>query len=82
MSEVYYPRVDVANVRDLQLVVTDGKTFTDLEREATTARAPSSPTRAALSYRQVNTDTDGRYRIVKTYIDRPAPLRRCSSTSR
>ena len=29
MTEVYYPRVDVANVRDLQLVVTDGR---DLHR--------------------------------------------------
>ena len=48
MSEVYYPRVDVANVRDLQLVVTDGSSFTDLESPATpTARGCSTPPRSA-----------------------------------
>ena len=66
MTEVYYPRVDVANVRDLQLVVTDRSTFTDLESEATRQRTRLlDPT--SLSYRQVNTDRDGKYRIVKTY---------------
>ncbi len=71
MSEVYYPRVDVANVRDLQLVVTDGRTFTDVEDEATTRRTRLlDPT--SLSYRQVNTDIERRYRIVKTYTTDPA----------
>ena len=71
MSEVYYPRVDVANVRDLQLVVTDGDTFTDLEGEATTQRTRLLD-HSSLSYRQVDTDLDGRYRIVKTYTTDPA----------
>ena len=71
MSEVYYPRVDVANVRDLQLVVTDGETFTDLESEATTQRTRLLD-HSSLSYRQVDTDRDGRYRIVKTYTTDPA----------
>ena len=66
MTEVYYPRVDVANVRDLQLVVTDRSTFTDLESEATRHRTRLLDP-ASLSYRQLNTDRDGRYRIVKTY---------------
>ncbi|WP_372728653.1 glucan 1,4-alpha-glucosidase [Nocardioides sp.] len=70
MTEVYYPRVDVANVRDLQLVVTDGETFTDLESEATRQRIQLlDPT--SLSYRQVNTDRDRRYRVVKTYTVDP-----------
>jgi glucan 1,4-alpha-glucosidase len=71
LSEVYYPRVDVADVQDLQLIVTDGATFTDLERDATVHRVELADPRA-LVYRQVNTDIDGRYRITKTYATDPA----------
>jgi glucan 1,4-alpha-glucosidase len=71
LSEVYYPRVDVADVQDLQLIVTDGATFTDLERDATTHRVELADPRA-LIYRQVNTDKDGRYRITKSYTTDPA----------
>ena len=71
LSEVYYPQVDVADVQDLQLIVTDGSTFTDLERDATTHRVELADPRA-LTYRQINTDTDGRYRITKTYATDPA----------
>ncbi|MEO6715082.1 MAG: hypothetical protein ABIM89_16870, partial [Mycobacteriales bacterium] len=70
LTEVYYPTVDVANVQDLQLVVSDGATFTELERDATTQQTrlldPSS-----LTYQQINTDRDGRYRIDKTYVTDP-----------
>ena len=31
LNEVYYPAVDKANTRDLELIVTDGSTFTDFE---------------------------------------------------
>jgi glucan 1,4-alpha-glucosidase len=71
LTEVYYPTVDVANVQDLQLIVTDGETFTELERDATTHRIQLLDDEA-LTYRQVNTDVDGRYRIVKTYATDPA----------
>jgi glucan 1,4-alpha-glucosidase len=71
LTEVYYPMVDVANVQDLQLIVTDGETFSDLERDATTHRVRLLDAEA-LSYRQVNTDKDGRYRITKTYVTDPA----------
>ena len=33
--EVYYPQVDTPNVQDLQFIVTDGRSFVDLERDAT-----------------------------------------------
>ena len=70
LSEVYYPRVDVADTRALELVVTDGATFTDRESTDTThAVKLASPT--SLTYRQVNTDADGRYRITKTYVTDP-----------
>ena len=35
VTEVYYPQVDVPNVQDLQLVITDSSSFVDLERDAT-----------------------------------------------
>ena len=70
MSEVYYPRVDVANVTSLQLVVTDGRTFTDRE-DTDTTHSIRLLDRESLSYRQVDTDKDGRYRITKTYTTDP-----------
>src|SRR5690348_18397839 len=33
LTEVYYPDLGTPAVRDLQLIVTDGKTFTDRERD-------------------------------------------------
>lgn len=70
MSEVYYPRVDIANVTSLQLIVTDGRTFTDREDTDTTHRIQLLD-RESLSYRQVDTDKDHRYRITKTYTTDP-----------
>jgi len=71
LAEVYYPRVDVANSRSLELIVTDGRTFADLESADTTHEVQLLDSRA-LVYRQVNTDKDGRYEIGKTYFTDPA----------
>ena len=54
-SEVFYPRLDVPNMEDMQYVVTDGSTFVDLERDAT-SHAISMPTEKALEYTVMNTD--------------------------
>ncbi|KGI81041.1 glucoamylase [Actinopolyspora erythraea] len=70
LNEVYYPRLDVPNVQDMQYVVTDGRSFTELERDATT-REIRLPDSRSLRYRQINTDRDGRYRITKTYVTDP-----------
>ncbi|MDQ1715405.1 MAG: glucoamylase, partial [Frankiaceae bacterium] len=70
LTEVYYPTVDVANVQDLQLIVTDGATFTDLERNATSHKIVLLDA-ASLTYQQVDTALSGKYRIEKTYIDDP-----------
>src|SRR5918911_49433 len=56
-------------VRDLQLVVSDGRTFADVERDATTHRVRLLD-RRSLTYRQI--DTGRSYRIVKTYVTDPA----------
>ena len=46
LTEVYYPDLGTPAVRDLQFVVTDGKSWVQREREDTGTRS-SSPTRAA-----------------------------------
>lgn len=70
-SEIYYPRADVPDVQDLQYVVTDGSTFTDLERDDTT-HAVSMPDEQALEYTVTNTAKSGKYRITSTYVTDPA----------
>ncbi|HZC14929.1 MAG TPA: hypothetical protein VE270_13010, partial [Thermoleophilaceae bacterium] len=71
LTEVYYPDLGTPALRDLQLVVSDGRTFTEREQDSTRQRVRLLDSRS-LSYRQVNTDRDGRYRIVKTYTTDPA----------
>jgi glucan 1,4-alpha-glucosidase len=71
LNEVYYPAVDKANTRDLELIVTDGKTFTDFET-LDTIHSVEVPDPAALSFRQTNLARSGRYQISKTYVTDPA----------
>ena len=61
-SEVFYPRLDVPNMEDMQYVVTDGSTFVDLERDAT-SHAISMPSEKALEYTVTNTDRGHRPNI-------------------
>ncbi|MGH8886598.1 MAG: glucoamylase, partial [Egibacteraceae bacterium] len=51
--EVYYPQLDVPNVQDLQLIVTDGSSLFHPERDATTHEV-KLPDPRALTYQQVN----------------------------
>ncbi|HET9652151.1 MAG TPA: hypothetical protein VFP36_08165, partial [Usitatibacter sp.] len=67
LNEVYYPTVDRPQIRDLQLLVTDGETFfheekRDLDNEIATLEG------GALGYRVVTRDPAGRYRLVKEVI--------------
>src|SRR6202034_3094889 len=72
-SEVFYPRLDVPNMEDMQYVVTDGSTFVDLERDAT-SHAISMPSERALEYTVTNTDNrpSPKYRITNSYIADPS----------
>ena len=70
LSEVYYPAADTANLRDLAFVVTDGSTFTQQETDGTT-RSVELADPESLTYRQVTTDDDGRWRLTKTYVTDP-----------
>ncbi len=71
LTEVYYPDLGTPALRDLQLVVSDGRTFSEREQDSTRQRVRLLDPKS-LSYRQVNTDRDGLYRIVKTYTTDPA----------
>jgi glucoamylase len=70
LNEVYYPRVDQANTRDMGLIVTSGSDFFSEEKRDTNSVvqmiAPGVP-----GYRVTNTCRDGRYRIVKTIVTDP-----------
>lgn len=70
LNEVYYPRVDQANTRDLGLIVTSGRDFFSEEKRDTTSvvelLAPGVP-----GYRLTNSCVRGRYRIVKTIVVDP-----------
>ncbi len=70
VTETYFPSVDRPQVRDLQLLISDGKTFFHEEKR----HLATSFERMAghgLGYRAVNSDPDGRYTIRKEIIADP-----------
>ena len=68
-SEVFYPDLSTPSVRSLELVVT-GAGFTD--RESTDMRHRTTrPDAGSLRFTQVNTDRQGRYRIVESFVTDP-----------
>src|SRR5882724_10771227 len=70
LSDVYEPTIDNTNVGTLQYVVTDGRTFTDLQTRDMTYTAAADATGMACTV----TATSARhgYRLVTTYIADPA----------
>lgn len=71
MTEVYYPTVDVANVRLLQfIVVSPDRKRVEVESEDTTHWL-ETPDPRSLSFRQLNRAKSGAYTISKTYIVDP-----------
>ncbi|ATB38905.1 glucoamylase [Cystobacter fuscus] len=70
LTEVYFPTLGTPSVRELYFVVSDGRTFAEREQDATEHDVELVDPRS-LTYRQVNTDRSGRYRITKTYVTEP-----------
>src|SRR6266536_6662182 len=70
LSEIYYPRIDTPSTRDTQLVVTDGRTFTDRETTDTIHRIRLLDPKS-LSYQQIDSARSGKYVITKTYVTDP-----------
>ncbi len=70
VTELFYPTVDRPQLRDIQYMVTDGETFVHEEkRHLDTQIERSAP--HALCYRITNSDSEGRYSIVKDVIAHP-----------
>ena len=70
LSDVYYPTADNTNVETLQLVVTDGRTFTDLQTRDMTYTV-TTPDARSLDCRVTSTAKSGRYRITTDYLADP-----------
>jgi glucoamylase len=69
-NEIYYPRIDQACVRDMELIVTDGSDFFSEEKRDADSKihwlADGVP-----AFRLVNTCRDNRYRIEKQIVADP-----------
>ena len=70
VTETYYPTLDRPQIRDLQYLVSDGKTFFHEEKRHLHTRM-ERPWANALAYRILNSDPDGRYQIEKQIITDP-----------
>src|SRR3954469_1300261 len=69
LNEVYYPTVDRPQGRDLQDLITDGETFFRDERHLNNHQECVSPD--ALGHHITNSDSEGRFRIIKEVIADP-----------
>jgi glucoamylase len=65
LTEVYYPRLDSADVRSLQFAVSDGKTVWIESKDMLHSLFLTDEN--ALAYRQISRDPAGHFRISKTY---------------
>ncbi|MGC1836259.1 MAG: glucan 1,4-alpha-glucosidase, partial [Candidatus Acidiferrales bacterium] len=70
LSEVYYPRLETADVRTLEFAVSDGKTvwLESKDMQHSIERTDDN----ALIYRQTSRDTASRFTITKTYATDPS----------
>jgi glucoamylase len=70
ITEVYHPTVDRPQLRDLQYLISDGKSFFHEEKRNLKSKLERLSDHA-LGYRCTNSDPDGRYAIVKEIITAP-----------
>jgi glucoamylase len=70
LNEVYYPTIDHPQVRDLELLITDGESFFH-EEKRDLAHQTECLTQGSLGYRVTSTDPDGRYSLIKEVICDP-----------
>ncbi|MGA8233764.1 MAG: glucan 1,4-alpha-glucosidase [Candidatus Acidiferrales bacterium] len=69
LTEVYYPRLDTANVRTLEFAVSDGKKTWIESRDL--LHSIERTDAHALLYRQTSRDPDGHFALTKTYVTDP-----------
>ena len=71
LSDVFSPTIENTNVNTVQYIVTDGRTFTDLQQRDTTY-AVSSPDPSGMVCRVTSTDRAHHFRLISDYITDPA----------
>ncbi len=71
LSDVYYPTIDNTNVETLQLIVTDGSTFTDLATRDMTYTV-NALDQSGMACRVTSTAKSGKYRLVTDYVTDPS----------
>ncbi len=69
LTEVYYPRLDTADVHSLEFAVSDGKTVWIESKDM--LHSLSSIDENALVYHQTSSDSGGHFQISKTYATDP-----------
>src|SRR5476651_2576805 len=70
INEIYFPFVDTPNTRDLQFLITDGETFCHEEKRDLLHRI-ECPEKGTLFYKLVNSERNGRYRLIKHILANP-----------
>ncbi len=70
ITEVYYPTVDRPQLRDLQYLITDGKSFFHEEKRHLKSEFERLSDHT-LGYRCTNSDPEGRYSVIKEIITDP-----------
>jgi glucoamylase len=70
ITETYFPTVDRPQLRDLQYLVTDGKTFFHEEKRHLETKVERGSDHA-LHFSVINSDPAGRYSIIKEVITHP-----------
>jgi glucoamylase len=70
VSEAYYPDLGTPAVRDLELVVTDGQSWAERERQHAHSTTRVLDDRG-LTFRQVTTARSGRWQLTKTVVTDP-----------
>ncbi len=70
VTEVYYPTIDTPQLRDMELLITDGKSFFHEEKRHLKSKVePISP--HSLGYNITNSEPNGMYKIRKQVITNP-----------
>ncbi|MBN3992054.1 MAG: glucan 1,4-alpha-glucosidase [Nostoc sp. NMS2] len=70
VTEVYHPTVDRPQIRDLQYLISDGKSFFHEEKRHLESKVEQMWTHG-LGYRVTNSDPQGRYAVIKEVIADP-----------
>ena len=70
LNEVYYPRIDQACIRDMELLVSDGKEFFSEEKRDTHFELDTLA-EGVPAFRLTNTCKEGRFRIHKSVLTDP-----------